>query len=363
MDSHLLIMDSAKTTEIIQREIDSLIDKIIESDNLIFTESISKEITKHKIKIINTIIENDYVELIPKLKKYYSYDTDILNNITESLCKNLSQLNVQSIEWLINYEYNIFLNCLTKLSLQEFIHLLDNDNFLSIYKFIKYNINILNIIENKIILLFDEKIFKYNQFDYQNNFKCILKYDLLIILTDIYLKKTCVKNNDEKSQFNNVHSKIITILLKKNAPLEILIKYQNNYKISDLKLKNYLESNNILESIIKFISINVLNWFLEITSIFMIIKSSNYKYIFSNACYNGDIQIIKLIYNIIQCNGLKIDSLYLQKIMHDMIQQERWNNNSKFENVIYEFINMGFKPPAGTCKYTDYYKSIIILKK
>ena len=95
-----------------EREIDLLIEIINDSESLIFEKSISDNIKKYKLKIIDLVIDNDYIELIPKLKKIFESFTNINNNIIESLIPSLNEISLESMKWIINNESEIFINLL-----------------------------------------------------------------------------------------------------------------------------------------------------------------------------------------------------------------------------------------------------------
>lgn len=348
-------------TQMGEKFIDSLIDIINESDSLIFEKSISDNIKKYKLKIIDLIIDNDYIELISKLKKIFESDKNVNFNIIESLEESLNDISLDSINWLINNESEILTNCLIKVGLQNFLNLVKSDNFVSIYKLIKLNKNVIDALTNKIISLLDNKFFaksrNWNDYD-PDIFK---NYDKIILLTDLYInykkKKLIV---DDKL----VHLKIMNLLVKNNLELKVVISYKNHYKIKDQELKEYFEKNAVFENFIKNSSVDTVNWFFEIASVLAVIKSSNYKNIFSQVCGGGNLELIKLVYNLIQCAGYKIDNGLLKTTMDELIWCERWSNAKNHNDcVIFEFINMGVKPPSKISKYNDYYKNITIIKK
>lgn len=343
-----------------EKEIDSLIDIINESESLIFEKSIIDNIKKYKLKIIDLIIDNDYVELIPKLKKILEADKNIninINtNITESLAQSLHEISLESIGWFMNNECEILINSLIKINLENLVNLVKLGNFVPMYKLIQSNKNVLNAFENKMVTLMDSKIFSYYFSSYLDIFN---DYDKIILIIDLYLKYK------KKIVTDFIHLKIINILLKNNLELKIITDYKNYYKIKDQELKEYFEKNTVFENFIKNSSVDIVNWFFEIASVLVIIKSSNYKNIFRQVCMGGNLELIKLVYNLIQCAGFNIDHITLQSIMNDLIRNERWGHNDKNQNdcVVFEIINMGTKPPSGISKYNDYYKNITMIKK
>jgi hypothetical protein len=344
-----------------EKDIDLLIETINESETLIFDKPISDIIKKYKLKIIDLGIYNDYIELIPKLKKIFESDVNINNNILESVKENLDKMSLESIKWLINNENEIFINMLTKIDLQKFINFIKSDKFIPIYKLMQLNDNIFDTFKNKIINLLDSKFFSSSSWFIPGNFEIFNDYEKIILMVELYInyKKKKLITDDK-----HVHLKMINILLKNNFILKTIINYQNYYKIKDNQLKDYFEKNNIIENFIKNTSVEVINWFFEIASVLVVIKSSNYKNIFKQVCTGGNLESIKLVYNLIQCAGYKIDNITLQQIMYELINNERWNNNKKQnEDVIFEIVNMGIKPPSGLSKYNDYYKNITLIKK
>lgn len=348
---------SGQMTQLNEQEIDFLIESIIESDNLVFDETTLNNIKRYKLKIVDILIDNDYVETITKLKKIFISDSHFINYISELLSKNLTEINLKSIEWLINNESDIFDNSIKKMTYIDTVDIINCDNFISIHKLIKSNLKILNTFENKIIEFLNSKSLSNN--NYSRN------YDSLIIITDIFIKRNTTNNNIEQNKLKQFHLKIINTLLNSKTHLETIIKYKNNYKISDDVLKGYFEDNFIFENCVKYSSVEIINWFFEIASLLVVIKPTNYKNIFKQTCMGGNLEVIKLVYNLIQCAGYILDKLFLQTILHNLIAEERWNsnNNKKNEEIIFEFINMDIKPIINSSKYSEYYKNIKFINK
>lgn len=344
-------------------KVDSLIEIINDSESLIFEKSICENIKKYKLKIIDLIIVNDYVELIPKLKKIFVSDSNTNNIIIESLKHNLNEMSLESIKWLVDNENKIFIDLLSIINLQQFSNVISSDNFIKIYKLIESNSHIFKVFEIKIINFIDDKIINpYCGIDYPNIFK---NYEKILLIIDLYIA------NKKKSIIDTkvIHFKIIKNLLKHNSELNIIINYKNYYKIKDNELKDYFEKNEIFQFFIKNSSVDIVNWFFEIASVLVVIKPTNYKTIFSHVCNGGNLELIKLVYNLIQCAGYKIDLNILQTIMNKLIYDERWGNGNSSkkqkqnESIIFELVNMGLKPPSGSQKYNEYYKNITIIKK
>jgi hypothetical protein len=354
-------INTIKALVLAESEIDSLVETIIQDDNLIFEKNVEANIKKYKMKIINLLITSDYIELIPKLKKIYVNDTDTVNLIIESLISIVNELNFDSFKWIIINEPELFINFINKLSAQKFLVILNSIDFCELYGFIGKT-KIFNDFKNLMVKFVDINLLCTNtsQMVFGSNSQFLKIFEKIIILIDVYIKKTPIN-----TYFNNIHSKIMFLLLKTNTSLDTIIKYKKYYKISDENLKNYFEKNNILENFVRYSSVEIVTWFFEMTSVLTIIKQSNYKNIFKQACLNGNVELIKLIYNLIQCAGFKIDEFNLYSIMNDLIYQERWygSNKTNYDNVIYEFINMGVKPPISATKYNEYYKNITIIKK
>ena len=353
-------MNPVKSNNLTESEIDLLIESIILNNNLIFEKNVEDNLKKYKQQIIEVIISNDYVELIPKLKKIYSYD---LQNITDALITFFPKINSDSIEWICVNELEIFINCINKINVDDFMNFIDSDNFYSIYESVKKNKNMLNNFEYKITHILENILINPKTNTYISpfkNFKFLNIIEKVIFLIDIYLRNNPNNNNN----FNTVHSKIVLALLKTNTSLELIIKYKKYYKITDKNLKIFFEKSDIFEKNVRFCSVEIVSWFFEIASVLTIIKPSNYITIFKQACLNGDIKLIKLTYNLIYCAGYKIDNHSLFPIMIGLIHEQRWmGNKTNYDDVIYEFINMGIKPPAGISKYLEYYNNITIIKK
>jgi hypothetical protein len=339
------------------RALYSLIEIIIQDDNLIFERK--EDLLKYDKKtIINLIITNDYIEQIPKLKKIYSNEVQTINMIIDSLILIVNEIDLETYKWIITNEQEIFINFTNKLNINNFIGIIESDNFIQICDFIKEK-NIFNVFSNQIVNFINNYIGDSSYINYRtlHNYQFFKTFEKIILLTDTYL-------NSVKKLYNyNIHCKIINLLLKVKTPLEIIIQYKKHYKISDNDLKNWFEKNVVLENFIKYSSTGMVGWFFEIASIFAVIKSSNYKNIFNNACASGNLELIKLIYNLIQCAGYNINKNDLYGIMNRLIYEERWENKIHYDDIIYEFINMGCKPPSLATKYYEYYKNITIIEK
>lgn len=342
--------------------IDELIDVINLSDDLIFEESIKKNIEENIQKIICSLVENDSVELFGKIKKIFTeFDfTKILVHIKSYLKINLHNLNFQSIEWLIKNEKDIFFESIEKMSMENFITILKSDNLIKIDELIRSDDN-LKIYEKKIITYVDHYI--------MDCCSILDLYEKIIIILDTYLN---YKVNCPNLDIINFHCHIFYYMFQINISLDIIIKYKKRYKISDTDLKKYFEKEHIFMCCIGVLSksTDVINWFFEIVSMLNIIKSSNCKNIFDQVCQNGNLESTKLVYNLIQCAGLKIDKNSMNLIIYSLMQKERWTNTTdKFGNkmeyseIIYELINIGIQPPKGKQIYTDYYNNITIIKK
>ena len=107
----------------------------------------------------------------------------------------------------------------------------------------------------------------------------------------------------------------------------------------------------------------MINWYLEQASFLVLITKSNYVSIFNKACSSGNIEVSKLVFNLIQAAGYKIDKSLLYNIINGLICNQRWSNENYDDQIIIELINIDNKPPSGYTKYTDYYNNITIIGK
>jgi hypothetical protein len=363
-------MENISLTEL---EIDLLVEMIIQNDDLVFEKNVETNIIKYKKKIIDSIITNNYIDSIPKLKKIYSSDLDTSNIILDSLLSIVRELDLDSYKWIITNEPTIFNDFISRLSYNDFMTIINSENFFPIYKVITESKNI-NVFKNKIVV-FINYLISDNMCMYKPNpdeLEFFKTFEKIILLIDTYLSEK--KTNDN---FQNIHSRIIILLLKASTSLDIIFRYKKYYKITDENLKNlfekkikmmlgpthlpYLKETNILVSFIEFISVEIMTWIIELSSISEIINSSNYIDVFDRVCLSRNIELIKLTYNLIQCAGFTISNSHLESIIHNLIYKGRWNN--QYNNIIYEFINMGAQPPSSASKYNDYYKNITIIKK
>jgi hypothetical protein len=350
----------------VDNKVDYLIEIININNDFVFENLIEEEFKKYKFKIIDEIIDNDFIELIPKIKKIfksnkYKSDKNISNNIIKSLKKKLHRLDLKSIEWFIKNEKEIFKKALEVINLSDFMEIIISEKNFQITNSIKTDKDILNIYENKIISLITTlyiSMFTVKRISRKES-QLYSNLDNFILIINIYLKK----KNLYKSEIEAIHSKIIFSMLKNNCSFENIIRYKKTFQISEPLLKEYFEKNFILEGFLKYSSIENVKWFFELASVLVVIKHSNYKRILTLACLSGNIEVIKLIHNLIECAGFKIDEITYQSTIRNLISEERFNNNIKknyYENIIYEIINMGINPKCGKSKYNDYYKNMIL---
>ncbi len=362
-----------------QLYLDQIINKIIDSDDLIFTEQDHNTIIKYKLKIIDDIIDNDYIELITKLKNIYSYDLNISNIIANSVSESLNDISVDSFKWIISNEPEIILLMLNKFPLTKF--LVEPKKFYTLYRTInvkkptgineneteinsKTNKTIRSILKNKIVdfvnnSINDNSIGSSNYYG-SSPLKIWDDFEFLTIIIDEYN----FVNINIKKNINDIHCKIIINLLKLGRSLTLIQKYIKYYSVPDKELKIFLEkTSGLFENIIQNGSIETICWVSEICSLVTMIKPSNYKQIFRKSCMSGDIEKTKFTYNLIECAGYKLTNYDLSSVLDSLIYQERWNKENKYENIIHEIINMDVKPPSTVPKFNDYYKKITLIKK
>jgi hypothetical protein len=321
-----------------KNDINKLITNIIGNSKMIFKQIIECEEYESFGFIINILEKN---ELYNKLvQDFYQYCCEIEININSKL-----------FIWLFNNKINFFDNFLQEIIKKNNLNLKFILNNLELTKFFTKIIN-LDKYSNTFLIPFNNRIKDVFMCNYTNNLNIYTNIEQLILLTDI-----CKNNDNDNDNNTNIYIKIVEkILINYNSDVKILNKYISYYKLSLTVINNKLK-NTLLSEIIQTKNIEKINWYLNLSSSYMLkITQTNYLKIFEEACKTYDINLAKHIYNLIELCGYTITKHNIWNILHSTIYYRRWNNFS--DEIIYELINFGVKPPSGYPKYTDYYNNI-----
>ena len=170
---------------------------------------------------------------------------------------------------------------------------------------------------------------------------------------------TCYENNQ---YLNNFYLKLfVRLLTNKYTNLKLLEKYIKHYNIETDNARKHLvfKELNFIPILIESKSLEKITWFFDnVQEYTKFIKKSNYLNLFDIACDTNDIEIAKYIYATIELCGLEITVQDLTKILNDVIGSTRWNNYRN--NVVFELINLGIKPPYGYPRFMEYYNNLKI---
>lgn len=341
--------------------------EIIQQNSPLKNEKYIELFKKHKNKIIEMVIEYNYFELIHGLLVIYPHSEEIIAQI---ICVNISKIRTDLLE-SISLQYPIiFSEFIKTISLEKLLY--EWDKFMLVYN--KYNLSeyktFSDLIEMHMTTLIEKILFSVNKCFNNESFglkKLVYNdFEKILFFTNIYLK-----NEKNGKNIDEIHLTIIENLLKFNetsnskiSNINIITKYINYFKISNTLIKIKLEKNKeIFVSVCKSDSIELINWYLEQASFLVLITKSNYVQIFKNACLSGNVEVSKLVFNLIQAAGYKIDKNTLYGIVNTLIYNQRWNSENYDDQIIIELISLDNKPPSGYTKYTDYYNNIKIIGK
>jgi hypothetical protein len=307
------------------------------------TKIVKESILCENYKIINFLLENFNIneECISDIISDCYYSTYNYTNNYHKLIKWLGEKNIKifkiTMAKLINkisiYDYNmiyVLKNIFNKI----------NNMYLTKRQFIKHVCETFR----KIMTIYSQNEKNFSNFEY------------ICLLIEIF------QENQEYLQDTNYYLKLFDIiLLNQHTNLKLLEKFIKYYGIKNI-VKKHLESKelNFIPILIKSKSLEKITWFFDnIQEYTNFIKKSNYLDIFKVACDTGDIEIAKYIYNIIELCGLEITKQGLERILNNIIYSIRWDDKTK-NNIVYELINLGIKPPSGYPQLTEYYNNLKI---
>ena len=266
----------------------------------------------------------------------------------ESILK-IKSINIKVFESLIQEIISIETNII--INKKEFFHIiLDYLNLKPIINNTNYLDNFMNLISKKIELI----LIKYN-FVGSENTSIYNDVDYLNKLIHIYFDYK--KLNENKIKENCLI--ILINMLSNYYKFKKIIKFINYWKISKKEIREIINKKiEIFSSICYSGDLELFEWYIEfIEDYTLFINKNNYKYLFSNACKSLNSDITKIIYNLIQSQGIEITKNDLSGVLDSLIY-DRWNNNQEKDEIIYNLINFDIKPPKNYPKYLEYYNKI-----
>ena len=343
-----------------------VLDKKINLDK----ESLSKTILSEIKKILQEIIDCDEYDMLNYLINYSEVG---IEKICDEICKIqnnfVSYIKFGLIVWMYKNNVELFKMYFNSIINQKiFYHLINDFGVLQLF----YNIIIgsqnSHFIQYKNLFINNvEKIF-IDKYHIPNINKIFLNFKHLELIIDICLLDNEIEGDKlEKKIF--CYNIIDYVLKNKLSNIKILKKTIQKLNLTSDEIKTYLNKKssiiinhcdiNFLEDLIKSKSIDKIRWFFDIiTDYSKFINKNSYIRIFTIACQTSNTEISKYIYNIIQICGFEITKQEMMVILNNIIYSSRWNSDK--EQIIYELINLGIKPPSGYPKYTEYYNNLKI---
>jgi hypothetical protein len=339
-----------------------ILEKKINSDKVSLYNII---LTKTK-QILEEIIDCDEYEMLDIFINYIGISEEIIvDEIYQIQNFRKSYIKFGFIEWMYKNNVELFKKYIgIIINNRLFYDLINNFNILQLFNniiidsqnndFIQYK----NSFINKII-----NIFYTSDIEKMSNVFLNLKHLELII--DICLL-------DEKLNKNDFSLNIIyCVLTNKLSNITILKKTIKKINLTSEQLNTYFESKgsivinhneeNLLIELINSKSIDKIIWFLDIiTDYSRFIKKTNYLLLFKRACQTNDHEISKYIYNLIQICGFEITKEEMMSILNSIIYNSRFGDSLNKDQIIFELINLGIKPPTGYPKYIEYYNNLKI---
>lgn len=333
-------------------------------------ESLHNIILSEIKQILKEIIDCDEYDMINVFINYVGIEAEkIIHEIYQIQNNCKSYIKFELIEWMYknNIElFKIYINSI--MNNKTFYYLINDFNILQLF----YNIIICSqnsdFIEYKNLCIeYVVKIFT-NSYYTQNINNVFINFEHLELIIDICLL------DDEFGEDEFSYNIIDCVLKNQLSNIKILKKTIQKLNLTSEEIKIHLDNKksiiinhneiNFLEELIKSKSIDKIRWFLDIiTDYSKFINKKNYIRIFSIACETSNIEISKYIYNIIQICGFEMTKQEMITILNRIIFSSRWNESTDREQIIFELINFGIKPPSGYPKYTEYYNNLKIYSK
>lgn len=314
-------------------------------------------IANNKIKIVKELILCENYEIINFMLENFNIDEECISVIIND-CYNSNYDDSNNFHKLIRWlgEKNIKVFEITMAKLINKISVYDYDMIYALK-------NIFNKLDNTHQI--KQEFYKHiceNFFQYRNeitqNQQIFSNFEYICLMIEIF------QENQQYIKHTNFYLKMFDwILTNKYTDLKLLVKYIKHY---DIKIdETFLERKelNFIPILINSKSLEKITWFFDnISEYTKFIKKSNYLEIFIEGCNTNDIEIAKYIYNIIGLCGLEITKQDLAKIIKKLIFSIKCDNN-KNNDIIYELINLGIKPPLGYPEFTEYYNNLKIYSR
>lgn len=367
-----LIMDEDIKYQYLHDFLSIVIDKKINFNK----QSLSNIISSELKQILKEIVDCDEYDMLNLLVNYVGIcEKKIIDEIYQIQYVSKSYTKFGLIDWMYKNNFDLFGMYIVKIKNGGVFYDLIND------------FNILQLFYNMIIHPPNNDIIQYKNTFINNvvkiftNHNCtqkpnniFLNFEHLEMIIDICLLDEKIKRNEFKFIVIDI------VLINKFADIKILKKTIEKFNLTSEEIKTHFDNKNsiknskiiemnhiyFLNEIIKSKSIDKISWFFEIIPDYSkFVTGKNYEQIFAIACQTKNIEISKYIYNIIMICGFEISKPVMMSILHNLIIECRWNMSSStnVEQIIFELINLGIKPPTGYPKYREYYNNLKFYSK
>lgn len=320
-------------------------------------------IVNNKTKIIKEAILCENYEVINFLLEIFKIDEECISDIIND-CYNFhpeESIKLHNlIKWLSTNNLSLFEKIINKFIIKKNKCIYDYDIILVLKNiFDKFD----NMNQTK--ELFQKYIYK-SFFDTKYNYnyiECVFfsNFDYICFIIEILQeKKQYITDINLKKKFFDI------ILLNKHTELKLVEKYIKYYGIKMNMVREHFISKELyfIELLIKSKSLEKITWFFEIIPDYTVfIKKLNYLELFKISCKTYNIGVAKYIYNIIELCGFEITKKDLSRILCHIIYSQRWDKHTQINNILFELINFGIKPPPGYPQLTEYYNKLKIYSR
>lgn len=319
----------------------------------------NKYIANNKTKIVKELILCENYEIINFLLENFKIDEECISDIIKD-CYNLNYDDIKNLHKLIKWleEKNIKMFEITIAKLIKKISVYDY-NMIYVLKNIFNKFDNTHQIKQQFYKYICEKFFQYWNENTQNQL-IFSNFEYICLIIEIF------QENQQYIKHPNFYLEMFDrILINKYTDLKLLVKYIKHYDIKIDKVRKHLETKelNFIPILISSKSLEKITWFFDnISEYTEFIKKSNYLELFRAGCKTNDIEIAKYIYNIIGLCGLEITKQDLKTILNNIIYSSRLGDRTK-NNIVYELINFGIKPPSGYPQLTEYYNNLKIYSR
>lgn len=316
-------------------------------------------IANNKSKIVKELILCENYEIINFLLNNFDIGEEIISDMIKD-CYNFDSNENKNfhklIEWLSKNNLKLFeitINKLvTKISVYDY-------NVIYVLKNIFNNFDNTNEIKQQFNKHICDKFFNcwIDNMQIQQIFS---NFEYICLMTEIFQE-----NQEYLKDTNKILKMFDIILVNQNTDLKLLEKFIKHCNITMDVVRKHLEIKkpNYILTMISSKSLEKITWFFDnIQEYTKFIKKSNYLEVFRAGCDTNDIEIAKYIYNIIGLCGLEITKQDLIVILNDIIYSTRWGNK-KQNDIIFELINLGIRPPSGYPQFTEYYNNLKLYSK